>query len=103
VALGGGGYEPVQVVPRAWTHLIAEVAGTSVAGATPDAWREEAWERGRELAPSDLTDGVTPQWVPWEPADPLDGGADRLTRAVDASIEATREAVFPAYGLDVGL
>ncbi len=25
VALGGGGYEPVQVVPRAWTHLLAVV------------------------------------------------------------------------------
>ena len=27
VVTGGGGYEPVQVVPRAWTHLLAEVAG----------------------------------------------------------------------------
>ena len=27
VATGGGGYELVEVVPRAWTHLIAEAAG----------------------------------------------------------------------------
>src|SRR4051794_26769239 len=46
VALGGGGYEPVQVVPRAWTHLLAEAAGTTVDGATPNDWRAEAGERG---------------------------------------------------------
>ncbi|HWL37818.1 MAG TPA: acetoin utilization protein AcuC, partial [Frankiaceae bacterium] len=27
VVLGGGGYEIVQVVPRAWTHALAEVTG----------------------------------------------------------------------------
>ena len=27
VALGGGGYEWVDVVPRAWSHLIGEVVG----------------------------------------------------------------------------
>jgi acetoin utilization protein AcuC len=100
VALGGGGYEPVQVVPRAWTHLLAEAAGTSVEGATPEDWRNEAQERGREVAPTRLTDGVEVRWTPWEPADPLDGSADRLSRAVDEAIGETRDAVFPAYGLD---
>ena len=28
LATGGGGYELAQVVPRAWTHLLAEAAGT---------------------------------------------------------------------------
>ena len=39
---GGGGYELVQVVPRTWTHLLAEAAGGPVdpAAATPAAWRE---------------------------------------------------------------
>jgi acetoin utilization protein AcuC len=105
VALGGGGYEPVQVVPRAWTHLLAEAAGTQVDGATPNDWRAEALERGRELAPTSLTDGATGLWTPWEPAawDSLDapvGGQDRVARAVDDAIEATRAAVFPHLGLD---
>lgn len=90
VALGGGGYEPVQVVPRAWTHLLAEAAGTTVDGATPNAWRAEAAERGREHAPTSLTDGADPAWVPWGT------GADR----VDPTVRATREAVFPSYGLE---
>ena len=32
IAVGGGGYEPVQVVPRAWTGLLAEVTGEPVRG-----------------------------------------------------------------------
>jgi acetoin utilization protein AcuC len=28
VAIGGGGYEIVQVVPRSWTHLLAEITGS---------------------------------------------------------------------------
>jgi acetoin utilization protein AcuC len=105
VALGGGGYEPVQVVPRAWTHLLAEAAGTRVDGATPNDWRAEAHERGGELAPTSLTDGATALWTPWEPAawDSLDApveGLDRVSRLVDEAIVATREAVFPHLGLD---
>jgi acetoin utilization protein AcuC len=102
VALGGGGYEPVQVVPRAWTHLLAEAAGVRVDGATPNDWRAEALERSRELAPTSLTDGAAALWTPWEPTGGLDGGDDRnrLARLVDDAIEATRVAAFPLLGLD---
>jgi len=108
VALGGGGYEPVQVVPRAWTHLLAEASGATVDGATPNAWREEALERGREQAPTSLTDGARPTFTPWATeVEDLWGGAldadvdgDRLSKAVDDAIRATRDAVFPAHGLD---
>ena len=30
LALGGGGYSPVRVVPRAWTHLLAIVSGHDI-------------------------------------------------------------------------
>jgi acetoin utilization protein AcuC len=99
VALGGGGYEPVQVVPRAWTHLLAEAAGTTVDGATPDDWRAEAGERGGEPAPTSLTDGVLPTYLPWEPFE-LEPSRERLAVAVDEAITATRDASFPALGLD---
>ena len=34
VITGGGGYALVEVVPRAWTHLLAIVAGTPLEPAT---------------------------------------------------------------------
>ncbi len=90
VVVGGGGYEPVQVVPRAWTHLLAEVTGGSVTGATPEDWRELARSRGRESAPTSLSDGRDAAWTPWA------GGAEN---AVDEAISKTRAAVFPHLGL----
>ena len=99
VALGGGGYEPVQVVPRAWTHLLAEAAGTTVDGATPGDWRDEAGRRGGELAPTSLTDGALPAYLPWDPFE-VEPDRDRLSLAVDDAIRETREATFPALGLD---
>ena len=35
LALGGGGYSPVRVVPRSWTHLLAIVSGHDLDPATP--------------------------------------------------------------------
>ena len=94
VVLGGGGYEIVQVVPRAWTHALAEVTGGNVDGPTPDDWRAQTAERSGERAPAELTDGVLPAYVPFDAAtaDPHD--------PVDRAIAETRAAVFPAHGLD---
>ena len=50
---GGGGYQLVQVVPRTWTHLLAEAAGEPIdAGrAYSAAWREYvSMHRGRAAA-----------------------------------------------------
>jgi acetoin utilization protein AcuC len=94
IAVGGGGYEPVQVVPRAWTHLLATATGDPVDGATPNAWREEAREKGREFAPTSLTDGKPPVVHPWE------GGPGDPDSTLDAAVVQTREAVFPHWGLE---
>ena len=94
VALGGGGYEPVQVVPRAWTHLLAEVTGSDIGGATPGDWRELAHERGGEFAPTSLSDGKSAQFVRWE------GGTGDPDDGVDRAIAETRSHVFPLLGLD---
>jgi len=94
VALGGGGYEPVQVVPRAWTHLLAEVTGADVDGATPGDWRDLAGERGGEVAPTSLSDGRPASFAPWE-----GGGGDPDDR-VDRAVSETRSHVFPLLGLD---
>jgi acetoin utilization protein AcuC len=98
VVLGGGGYELVQVVPRAWTHLLAEVAGVHVdpQAATPDAWRRFVRDRTGEIPPLYMTDGRTPAFTPFEDGfDPDD--------PVDQAIQATRRAVFPSHGMDPSL
>lgn len=124
VALGGGGYEAAQVVPRAWTGLLGEAAGLDVRGATPLAWRNLVHRRMGVLAPTSLSDGGPAGFRRW-PVPPGSGELERpapadreldsagpawatrpideppaLAAAVDAAIEATRAAVFPTHGLD---
>ena len=52
VLIGGGGYALVQVVPRAWAHLLAEAAGRPVdpGAPTPPTWRQYAQARTGERA-----------------------------------------------------
>ncbi|WP_432011104.1 acetoin utilization protein AcuC [Streptomyces cucumeris] len=95
IALGGGGYAVVEVVPRSWTHLVAIAAGRPLAPETevPEDWRREVYRRTRLEAPRRMTDGREPRWREFAEFgyDP----ADRL----DQSILATRRAVFPHHGL----
>jgi acetoin utilization protein AcuC len=91
---GGGGYELVRVVPRSWTHLLAEAAGCPVDPATPTPrpWREFTAARTGVPAPEQMTEGAAAQFTPFEAGyDPAD--------AVDRSVMATRNAVFPHHGL----
>jgi acetoin utilization protein AcuC len=94
LATGGGGYELVEVVPRAWTHLIAEAAGTPLPPETetPDEWREHIVTRLGRQPPRRMTDGGTPSWSDWSDGyDPAD--------VVDRAVLATQRAVFPLHGL----
>jgi acetoin utilization protein AcuC len=94
---GGGGYELVQVVPRTWTHLLAEASGAPVdpLTPTPQAWRDYVRQRTGRAAPELMTEGAEPSYLSFEagydPADP-----------VDQAIRATRSAVFPEHGLAPG-
>jgi len=91
---GGGGYELLQVVPRTWTHLLAEAAGCPIDPGVriPAPWREDASRRTGREAPETMTDGTEPEFARFEsgynPSDP-----------VDRAILATRSAVFPEHGL----
>jgi acetoin utilization protein AcuC len=91
---GGGGYDLVQVVPRTWTHLLAEAAGQPVnpAAQTPGRWRDYVARRTGLTAPEQMTEGTPAVFEPFEsgcnPSDP-----------VDRAIMATRNAVFPLHGL----
>jgi acetoin utilization protein AcuC len=91
---GGGGYQPVQVVPRSWAHLLAEAAGRPAdpAMATPASWREEVRQVTGQAAPERMTEGGSGAFPDfsrgWEPAEPA-----------DQAIMATRKSVFPLHGL----
>ncbi|WP_078877056.1 acetoin utilization protein AcuC [Streptomyces sp. 150FB] len=94
IALGGGGYAVVDVVPRSWTHLVAIAAHQPIdpASDVPQSWRDEVYARTRQPGPARMTDGRDAAFRPWEAGyDP----ADRL----DQTILATRKAVFPLRGL----
>jgi acetoin utilization protein AcuC len=95
VATGGGGYALVDVVPRAWTHLLATVAGEPLDPdtETPQPWRDHVRERLGRTAPTRMTDGQEPAYRDWSQG--YDPGS-----WLDRSILATREAIFPQHGLD---
>ncbi|CAM5624609.1 acetoin utilization protein AcuC [Streptomyces narbonensis] len=95
VALGGGGYAVVDVVPRSWTHLVGIAAHAPVepGSVIPSSWRDEVYARTRQLGPARMTDGRWPvgyrDWAAgYDPADRL-----------DQAVLATRKAAFPLRGL----
>ena len=96
LALGGGGYSPVRVVPRAWTHLLAIVADRDLDPATPippDWIAKAARARPDVDLPIDMSEGErgTIGYQPWD-------GHQEMP--VDRAILQTREAAYPLHGLD---
>ncbi len=95
IATGGGGYALADVVPRAWTHLIAVAVGATIdpATETPDTWRDYVSTKMNLSPPRRMTDGITLEYKEWgEGYDP----ADWLDRAVIA----TQKAVFAWHGIN---
>ena len=96
LALGGGGYSPVRVVPRAWTHLLAIVSGNDIDPTTPipSSWQTQAAAARPETPlPNDMSDG-TPHKVPFPPWD------GEVEMAVDGAIQQARTTIYPLHGLD---
>ncbi|HJP76693.1 MAG TPA: acetoin utilization protein AcuC [Pseudonocardiaceae bacterium] len=94
LAMGGGGYDLVRVVPRSWTHLLAIALDRDVDPETelPREWLDIAERVAPGLPlPSRMTEDADVSFEPWG------GGADE---PVDIAIRDTRRAVFPLYGLD---
>jgi acetoin utilization protein AcuC len=95
IATGGGGYNVIDVVPRAWTHLMAIAGGQPVPLRTevPEDYRQFVYEKYGVDSPLLMGDDADIWWRSWEvgydPSDP-----------VDRTIMATRKEIFPLYGLD---
>ncbi|WP_216895457.1 acetoin utilization protein AcuC [Nocardia alni] len=107
LAVGGGGYGVVRVVPRAWTHLLATALDRDIdpATATPAEWIEQIHTYAPAVEPPrTMGDGTPPEFTRWDgPGGAPDTGdprADRAQRAIDTAVLATRRAVYPLLGLD---
>lgn len=95
LVLGGGGYAVAEVVPRAWTHLLAIAARHDVDPSTvvPAAWRQHVRQLRGVEAPTAMGDGRNIGFRAW------DGGYDPNSW-LDRCIYATRQQAFPLLGID---
>jgi acetoin utilization protein AcuC len=101
LALGGGGYGLVRVVPRSWTHLLAAVLDRDVdpGTAVPPGWTAHAHQRWPEIVlPTTMGDGGDTTHEPWGGGVGEAGGP--AAAKVDTAIRDVRRAVFPLLGLD---
>jgi len=90
VATGGGGYQLVSVVPRAWTLAFAEMTGAPLPIETPMAWRELVVARTGAVPPRDFDDHG-----------PLLGPdvEAHTRRTAEESVATVRALVFPRHGV----
>ena len=91
VALGGGGYHIVDVVPLAWSWVMAELSGIHLTDDVPESWRAQVRSRLGCDPPASM--GAD---------DRFDSPIERDRRVLELSAEQvreTREAVFPWHGL----
>ncbi|MGC5615236.1 acetoin utilization protein AcuC [Georgenia sp. Z1491] len=74
VATGGGGYEVVNVVPRAWSHVLGVVAGTPLDPGTPvpEEWRQLVHDLAEGAVATTMSD-ADPFTVPGTDAAPAAG------------------------------
>lgn len=112
IAIGGGGYGIINVVPRAWTHLLATALDRDVDTGTPISaeWIEGAVDAAGKVHPDYarppvgmMGDNGDVDYRPWDGdagAPPPDGISDAAQQQTDRAILATRRAVFPLHGLD---
>lgn len=90
IAVGGGGYQLVQVVPRTWARAFATMADTSVPIDTPMAWRELVTNRTGDEPPKTFYEDS----VRISPA-----MREQAGRAADEAIAAVRRLVLPYHGV----
>jgi acetoin utilization protein AcuC len=95
VAVGGGGYDIADAVPRSWANLLAVITDSELAKdvAIPRDYLEYVQNRLGVDSGRSFSDGMKP----W--AKPIDQGFNDRD-PVDAAIMETRLACFPFFDLD---
>jgi acetoin utilization protein AcuC len=90
-ALGGGGYHIVEVVPLAWTWVMAQLGGVELPDEVPESWREHVRARL----------GCEPPYSMGE-RDRFDSPPERAERVLELTalrVEELKTEVFPHLGL----
>ena len=95
LATGGGGYSIIDVVPRAWTNLVAISAGLDIdpGARIPGRWAAYAQTTTGREAPLTMTDGFDGTFTPW-------GNGFDPESELDRAVMGTRKNLFPFFGLD---
>ncbi len=89
VALGGGGYQAYQVVPRAWSLLSADLAEINLNNFVPESWQKLCSEKAHTKCPDSLRDRET---APTAFAESIEDKTAHI-------IVSVKQKVFPYYGL----
>jgi acetoin utilization deacetylase AcuC-like enzyme len=104
VALGGGGYDWVRVVPRSWAILWAEMSGRTLPELLPDDWlvRWAGAARDHDFWP--LPGEFLDEPLAWQPA-PRRKEIETANRAVAQQVRslaapALLRQAYPAYRVD---
>ena len=90
-ALGGGGYHIVEVVPLAWTWVMATLLGVELADEVPSSWRDHVRALLGDEPPRSM--GAR---------DRFELPAEQAARALEltqAAVGEVRSAIFPLHGL----
>lgn len=87
VATGGGGYQRVTVVPRAWTIDFAAMVGVELDDVIPESWRRVV----------ERESGVEPPRTFSEP--PVPSPSSSVSVHAEAAVDAAREGALRALGL----
>ncbi|MFT4245789.1 MAG: acetoin utilization protein AcuC [Micrococcaceae bacterium] len=95
LATGGGGYNILDVVPRAWTQLLAVLANKDLPleSLVPQTWIDYVKETQERDVCETLGDKTEIWWRSWEI------GHD-TTQPIDKIITEVRTKIFPYYDLD---
>jgi acetoin utilization protein AcuC len=91
VALGGGGYQIVTVVPLAWTWVMARLLDVELDDEVPESWRAHVLAMFATDAPRSL--GATDRFE--IPADQ----ASSVLAQTEAVVREARGLLFPIHGL----
>jgi len=91
VALGGGGYQIYDVVPRAWSLLAAGLVGVTLDDYTPHEWQEFCAEKAHRNCSVKLRD--TKSFTT--------GHMESIEKRTAETVAEVKQKLFPYHGLSV--